>query len=86
MKPPFQGGSNEPISNNFHFLTVETTTENHRKDKERVEKDAHILSRYHNPNKEEGEVKAEPSIATATSAPPKEEKASNSATLSPSVR
>ena len=31
----------------------------------------------------EGEVKAEPSIATATSAPPKEEKACNSATLSP---
>ena len=56
----------------------------HRKDKERVEKVAEILSRYHEPNKEEGEVKADPSIVvTATPVAPKEEKGSNSATLSP---
>ena len=54
----------------------------HRKDKDRVEKAGEILSRYH--KKEEGEVKAEPSIAAIPiPASPKEEKASNSDTLSP---
>ena len=54
----------------------------HRKDKDRVEKAAEILSRYH--KKKEGEVKAEPSIAAIPiPASPKEEKASNSDTLSP---
>ena len=52
------------------------------KDKDRVEKDAEILSRYH--KKEEGEVEAEPSItAIPIPASPKEEKASNRDTLSP---
>ena len=56
----------------------------HRKDKERVEKAAEILSRYHDPKKEEGEVIADPSIVViATPTAPKEEKGSNSATLSP---
>ena len=54
----------------------------HRKDKDRVEKAAEILSRNH--KKEEGEVKAEPYIAAiAIPASPEEEKASNSDTLSP---
>ena len=64
-------------------VQVRTLMVYHRKDKERVEKAARILSRYHDPEKEEGGVKAEPSIANTTSAPPKEEKASHSATLPP---
>ena len=55
----------------YFGVQVKTLMVYHRKDKERVEKAAEILSQYH--KKEEGEVKVEPAIAaTAT---PKEKKA-----------
>ena len=76
--------ANNQITYHHIFGCPSKNSHGHRKDKERVEKATEILLRFHYPKKEEGEVKADPSIVvTATSAAPKEEKASNSATLWP---